>query len=107
MDVRASAEGWGVFHEAGRRGTSTRRRGMRVVDMAAAALGCAALLVVGCERPAGPIRVDPPDAGRPSTRIEAGEGAARRIQAAFINARPGDVIELGAGRFDCRATLSL
>ena len=48
-----------------------------------------------------------PDAKRVPTRIEAGEGAAKRVQAALINARPGEVIELGAGRFDCRATLSL
>ena len=51
-----------------------------------------------------------PDRGRrrvQATRIEAGEGAAKRVQAALINAKPGEVIELGAGRFDCRATLSL
>lgn len=84
---------------------------MRVVDMAAAALCWAAIGVVGCEKPTDSIQRDPlpasaPAAARPA-RIEAGEGAAKRIQAALINAKAGDVIELGAGRFDCRATLSL
>jgi parallel beta-helix repeat protein len=40
-------------------------------------------------------------------RIEPGPDAPKQAQAALIDARPGDVIELGAGRFDCRATLSL
>jgi parallel beta-helix repeat protein len=40
-------------------------------------------------------------------RIDPGPDAPKKAQAAMINARPGDVIELGAGRFDCRATLSL
>ena len=83
---------------------------MRVVEIATAALGCAALFVAGCEGKPHSIRVDPPDASklvaRPA-RIEAGEGAAKRIQAALINAKPGEVVELGEGRFDCRATLSL
>jgi len=83
---------------------------VRVVDIAAAALGCAALFVVGCEKPPDRIQVDPPDASGSvarAPRIEAGEGAAKRIQAALIDAKPGDVVELGEGRFDCRATLSL
>jgi parallel beta-helix repeat protein len=40
-------------------------------------------------------------------RIEPGPDAPRKAQAALINAKPGDVVEFGAGRFDCRATLSL
>ena len=86
---------------------------MRVVDIAAAALGCAAVFVAGCaERPASEGTSsggNPPAEAKAqgATRIEAGEGAAKRVQAALINARPGEVIELGAGRFDCRATLSL
>ena len=39
--------------------------------------------------------------------IEAGPDAPKQAQAAMINAKPGDVIEFGAGRFDFRATLSL
>ncbi len=71
------------------------------------ALYCAAALAAGCQKQPTAIEVDPPQA-RPSVfRIEAGDGAAKRIQAALIQARPYDTIELGAGRLDCRATLSL
>jgi parallel beta-helix repeat protein len=87
--------------------TSARRPDVRVVELITAALGCAALFIAGCANQPGPIRVDPPDAGKTATRIEPGEGAAKRLQTALINAKAGDVIELGAGRFDCRATLSL
>ena len=40
-------------------------------------------------------------------RIDPGPDAPKRAQAAMINAKPGDVIEFGAGRFDFRSTLSL
>ncbi|MFN3863269.1 MAG: parallel beta-helix domain-containing protein [Erythrobacter sp.] len=40
-------------------------------------------------------------------RIEAGEGAAARLQEALILAQPGDVIELGEGRFVLTDGLSL
>ncbi|MFN4021024.1 MAG: parallel beta-helix domain-containing protein [Erythrobacter sp.] len=40
-------------------------------------------------------------------RIEAGEGAAARLQEALILAKPGDVIELGEGRFALTDGLSL
>jgi parallel beta-helix repeat protein len=76
------------------------------VAKTAAALCCAAALGAGCRKQPTEILVDPPSASR-TIRIEPGEGAAKRIQAALINARLGDVIELGAGRYDCRATLSL
>lgn len=39
--------------------------------------------------------------------ISAGESAQQRLQAALIEAQPGDVIELAAGQFDFTATLSL
>jgi parallel beta-helix repeat protein len=39
--------------------------------------------------------------------IEAGAGAPKQAQAAMINAKPGDVIEFGPGRFEFRSTLSL
>jgi parallel beta-helix repeat protein len=84
---------------------------VRVVHISTAALCCAAAFVAGCaERPAtegvssaggstvkdeGAIRIDP------------GPDAPKRAQAALINAKPGDVIEFGAGRFDFRSTLSL
>jgi hypothetical protein len=40
-------------------------------------------------------------------RIEAGEGAAQRLQEALILAEPGDVIELGEGRIALTDGLSL
>ncbi len=40
-------------------------------------------------------------------RVEAGDGAATRLQEALILAAPGDVIELGAGRFVLTDGLSL
>ena len=40
-------------------------------------------------------------------RIDPGPDAPKKAQAAMINAKRGDVIELGTGRFDFRATLSL
>jgi parallel beta-helix repeat protein len=39
--------------------------------------------------------------------IEAGPDAPKKLQAAFINAKPGATIVLGAGRFEFQSTLSL
>jgi parallel beta-helix repeat protein len=91
---------------------------VRVVDISAAALWCAAVLIAGCaERPdnegVSSAAGTPPGGtpvvaeGRGVIRIEAGPDVPKRAQAALINARPGDVIELGAGRFEFRSTLSL
>jgi parallel beta-helix repeat protein len=88
---------------------------VRVNDLFAAAVGCAVAFVAGCaqqsatESAAGPKT---PAGAAPAkkgsvVRIEAGPDAPKRAQAAMIEAQPGDVIELGVGRFDCRATLSL
>ena len=41
------------------------------------------------------------------TKIEAGPDAPKHAQAALINAKEGDVIEFGEGRFDFKSTLSL
>jgi parallel beta-helix repeat protein len=41
------------------------------------------------------------------TRVEAGPDAPKQVQAAMITVQPGEVIELGAGTFDCKSTLSL
>src|SRR5262245_17664312 len=99
---------------AGGSDTSAGRPVVRFREVAGAALGCAAVFVAGCaEQPGGqgtPISTTGAAAAAEvegPTRIEPGDGAANRIQAALINAKAGDVIELGAGRFDCRATLSL
>jgi parallel beta-helix repeat protein len=80
---------------------------VRIVPVSAAALGCAAVFVAGCAEPPGPIRVDPPDERVSVVRIDPGPDAPKRAQAALIGAKPGDTIELGAGGFDFRGTLSL
>jgi parallel beta-helix repeat protein len=81
------------------------------VHLAAAVLSCAALIATGCTEQPGREGVPPasgaPAAGANVIRVEAGPDAPKRAQAALISARPGDVIELGAGRFDFRGTLSL
>jgi len=86
---------------------------VRVNDLFAVAVGCAVAFVAGCAEqpateggPASPAGALPAKMGS-VVRIEAGPDAPKRAQAAMIDAQPGDVIELGAGRFDCRATLSL
>ena len=102
----------GIVRGAGGFGTSARRPDVRVVDIATAALGCAAVFVAGCaEQPASAGDRSAGGSARQGERPRPGSRPARmppkRAQAALINAKPGDVIELGAGRFDFRATLSL
>jgi parallel beta-helix repeat protein len=77
---------------------------VRTVESCIAALCGAVLFVAGCAEPAIPVGVA--SSGN-VIRIEPGPDAPKRAQTAMINAGPGDVIELGAGRFDFRATLSL
>ena len=85
---------------------------MRLVSLSSAALCGAALLISGCAEP--PRRRAPVSStatpAAPAAKvisIDAGAGAPKRAQAALINAKPGDVIELGEGRFDFKSTLSL
>jgi parallel beta-helix repeat protein len=79
-----------------------------------------ALLLTGCAnepatvadsagaKPAGTAEPAPSKpAGRGVTVVEAGVGAPKRVQAALITAKAGDVIELGEGKFDFTSTLSL
>ncbi len=40
-------------------------------------------------------------------RVKAGDGAQERLQTALIDAKPGDVVQLGKGRFDIADSLSL
>ena len=40
-------------------------------------------------------------------RVEPGDGAQERLQAALIEAQPGDTVDIGAGRFDLTDGLSL
>ncbi len=58
-------------------------------------VACAALAVAGCAKPSK------------VTKIAAGEDAQKRAQTALINAKPGEVIEFGDGKFEFTSTLSL
>jgi parallel beta-helix repeat protein len=90
---------------------------VRALDPFVAALSGAVLFVGGCAEPVNPEGVSSVGAGPASRqaaappgnviRIDPGPDAAKRAQAAMINAKPGDVVEFGAGRFDFRSTLSL
>ncbi len=62
---------------------------------------CALLVVAGCAKPTSP--------GAPKgkvTKVEAGEDARKQAQQALINAKPGDTVEFGEGRFEFASTLS-
>jgi len=82
---------------------------VRIVPFSAVLCG-ASLLFFGCADPSAvpgsSTAISAAPAGH-AERIEAGTGAPKRAQAALINAKAGDVIELGAGRFDFTSTLSL
>jgi len=68
-------------------------------------VGCAALLVAGCVKPAAKESASPTPSGK-VTKIDAGEDAHKRAQTALINAKPGDTIEFGEGKFEFASTLS-
>jgi parallel beta-helix repeat protein len=75
--------------------------------------GCA-LALTGCESPPAPSDSPPVAKATPAPshatneiRVEAGADAAKKAQTALINAKPGDVVVLGEGRFEFRSTLSL
>jgi parallel beta-helix repeat protein len=86
---------------------------VRLLYHSSAATFVASLLISGCSEPPAPVADSPsaapaaPTAKTEVTVIEAGTGGPKRAQAALINAKPGDVIELGEGRFDFTSTLSL
>ena len=84
---------------------------MRMFPLLTASLCGTALAISGCaEPPAAESVSSTASAAAPAakvTSIDAGAGAAKKAQAALINAKPGDVIELGEGRFDFTSTLSL
>jgi parallel beta-helix repeat protein len=76
--------------------------------MAAVALAISASVVAGCSRVVDDVETPSTTSGSGSVMtIEPGPDAPKQAQAAMINARAGDIIEFGAGRFDFRATLSL
>jgi parallel beta-helix repeat protein len=84
---------------------------VRLIPLSTAALCVAALLISGCIEPQATVSdSSAPTSAAPANKviaIEAGAGAPKQAQTALINAKPGDVIELGEGRFDFTSTLSL
>ena len=86
---------------------------MRIVRFSTVALCGAAVFVAGCSEQ--PVPTGAPSAGGSTSgvestgmiRIDPGPDAPKQAQTAMINAKPGDVIEFGAGRFDFTSTLSL
>ncbi len=84
---------------------------MRITPILSTAFCGTALLISGCAEPTSVETVSSTKAPAAPpvnvTKVEAGEGAPKRAQAALINAKPGDVIELGEGKFDFTSTLSL
>jgi parallel beta-helix repeat protein len=91
---------------------------VHVVFRSSAAICGAALVIAGCaERPptvsdSAPVATAAGAAKVPASnvnvvKIAAGTDAPKRAQAALINAKAGDVIELGEGQFDFKSTLSL
>jgi parallel beta-helix repeat protein len=80
---------------------------VRFVRIPLAALWGGALLLAGCSEQPAKIIVDPPETWASVTRIEAGPDAPKRAQKALIEAKEGDVIELGEGKFEFQSTLSL
>ncbi len=94
---------------------------MRSISRFVAFIAGGMLLLSGCENSPTPSPSAAPPAvakAKGSTRvraargvdgvlIEAGPDAPKKLQAAFINAKPGATIVLGAGRFEFQSTLSL
>lgn len=62
---------------------------------------------LACDSKAGKSGHDGPAKSSASVHIAAGEGAAKALQKAFLEAKPGAVIELGAGTIQCSRRLSL
>ncbi len=83
---------------------------MRIVNLAAGLLIASAVCTTGCAPHPGSATDTQPAAGSSGsrvTRIEAGPGAPKRAQTALIKARAGEIIELGPGKIEFTATLSL
>ncbi len=79
---------------------------MRIVKISVAALWGGVILLAGCSEEQEPV-ADPPSGAALVKRIEAGPDAPKRAQTALIEAKPGEIIELGEGKFDFKSTLSL
>ncbi len=60
-----------------------------------------ALVLAGCVKPS-----EPTSSKVKVTKIEAGPDAQKQAQTALIEAKPGEVIEFGEGKFEFNSTLS-
>lgn len=78
---------------------------MRLGDLRASILWVSAISVVGCS--GGTPTEDVAASKKNVSRIEAGPDAAKQAQTALINAKAGEVVEFGEGRFPFKTTLSL
>jgi parallel beta-helix repeat protein len=74
---------------------------VQILRFAVVCAVCVTLFASGCVQPKSPA------AGQKVSKIEAGPDAHKRAQTALINAKPGDTIEFGAGKFEFTSTLSL
>ena len=75
---------------------------MRAFAFVTATLLGLSVLATGCSHQPGAKKT-----AANVTRVDAGADAQKRAQTALINAKPGEVIEFGEGRFDFNSTLSL
>ncbi len=84
---------------------------MRFVDVALPLVAAILLSLSGCTGPRESVSSpsSPPAASSKEkiTRIEPGPDAPKHAQTALIKARPGEIVEFGAGRFEFKSTLSL
>ena len=78
-----------------------RRLTVDTFRLRVACLVCGGLLIVGCAKPGA-------QSGPPTkvTKIAPGPDAQKQAQTALINAKPGEVIEFGEGKFELTSTLS-
>ncbi len=79
---------------------------MRILNISAAVLCGGLILLAGCSDQSATPDVDVTALER-GALIVAGPDAAKRAQAALIEAKAGDVVEFGQGRFEFKSTLSL
>jgi parallel beta-helix repeat protein len=80
---------------------------VRILNISAAALCGCLILFAGCSGQPETPAVDELAVLERGTLILATPDAPKRAQQALIEAKAGDVIELGEGRFDFKSTLSL
>jgi parallel beta-helix repeat protein len=80
-----------------------RRLAVQILRLSFACFVGATLMVTGCAKSSNSTASK---SGR-VTKVEEGPDAAKKAQTALIEAKPGDTIEFGPGKFTFNATLSL